>query len=155
MTKAIWFDMDGTIADLYGVTDWLPQLQSENANPYRVAKPMVNMNTLARYLNKLQKCGWSLGIISWGSKYSTDTYLHKVSETKIKWLKAHLASVKFNRINIVHYGTPKSSVCDGGILFDDEAQNREEWREQAYEPNQIFNVLKLLTSGKSCGIIKM
>ena len=23
MDKAIWFDMDGTIADLYGVPEWL------------------------------------------------------------------------------------------------------------------------------------
>ena len=31
----IWFDMDGTIADLYGVEDWLPKLRAYD--PSRIA----------------------------------------------------------------------------------------------------------------------
>ena len=34
MTKMIVFDMDGTIADLYGVEGWLEMLEAENAAPY-------------------------------------------------------------------------------------------------------------------------
>ena len=30
MTKAIYFDMDGTIADLYGVDGWLDSLVAAN-----------------------------------------------------------------------------------------------------------------------------
>ena len=41
MNKAIYFDMDGTIADLYGVTDWLPMLMNSGSTPYRVAQPML------------------------------------------------------------------------------------------------------------------
>jgi phosphoserine phosphatase len=29
MNKAIYFDMDGTIADLYGVSGWLADLEAE------------------------------------------------------------------------------------------------------------------------------
>ena len=55
MTKAIYFDMDGTIADLYGVEGWLNDLESENERPYATAKPLIRMSALARVLNRLQK----------------------------------------------------------------------------------------------------
>ena len=36
-TKVIVFDMDGTIADLYGVNGWLEMLNAENPKPYEIA----------------------------------------------------------------------------------------------------------------------
>ena len=38
MERKIYFDMDGTIADLYGVDNWLEMLINEDATPYRVAR---------------------------------------------------------------------------------------------------------------------
>ena len=38
----IWLDMDGTIADLYAVENWLPMLQAHNPTPYEQAKPLVS-----------------------------------------------------------------------------------------------------------------
>ena len=64
----IWFDMDGTIADLYGVDGWLEDLINQNPRPYIEAKPLLNLSLLARRLNKLQKKGYKIGIISWLSK---------------------------------------------------------------------------------------
>ena len=64
----ICFDMDGTIADLYGVENWLEYLLEENVKPYKIAKPLVNMSALARRLNKLQRKGYEIGVISWTSK---------------------------------------------------------------------------------------
>lgn len=140
MTKKIYFDMDGTIADLYGVEGWLADLMAENTRPYAEAKPLVNMSRLARRLNTLQRMGYEIGIISWLSKSGTDEYNRQVTETKIAWLKAHLASVEFNEIHIVEYGTPKQTL-GMGILFDDEQPNREDWGEGAYEPKDIFAIL--------------
>ena len=139
-TKKIYFDMDGTIADLYGVEGWLTDLIAENTRPYALAKPMVNMSRLARRLNTLQRAGYEIGIISWLSKNGTDEYNRQVTETKIAWLRAHLASVEFNEIHIVKYGTPKQTLGKG-ILFDDELPNREKWGEGAYEPKDIFKIL--------------
>ena len=51
------FDMDGTIADLYGVENWLDYLIAENTRPYAIAKPLVNLSALARKLNALQRMG--------------------------------------------------------------------------------------------------
>lgn len=145
MMKMIWFDMDGTIADFYGVEGWLDYLHNEDATPYREAKPLLNMSLLARYLNKLQREGWQVGVISWGSKHSTDEFLNKVTAAKLDWLNKHLKSVKWDVVRIVHYGTNKLNTCGGGMLFDDEDRNREGW-EHAYEPSQILNVLKGLVA---------
>ena len=95
-TKAIYFDMDGTIADLYGVTDWLEMLMNGN------------------------------------------------EKKKRNWLKKHLASVKFDEIHIVSYGTPKQDIVNypQGILFDDEEQNREKWTGKAFDEKEITKILK-------------
>ena len=50
--KAIYFDMDGTIANLYAVENWLEDLQNKNTRPYEQAKVMLKMNVLARLLNR-------------------------------------------------------------------------------------------------------
>ena len=50
MTKAINFDMDGTLADFYGVDNWLEYLVNKDAYPYAAAKPLMNMS-LTKYLS--------------------------------------------------------------------------------------------------------
>jgi histidinol phosphatase-like enzyme len=144
MTKAIYFDMDGTIADLYGVDGWLPMLRASDPSPYKMAKPLINLSILARYLNKLQRNGYKIGIVSWLSKCSDSAYDKAVTLAKTEWLAHHLASVNFDEIVIVPYGTPKSSVVDfpKGILFDDEKPNRTEWNGTAHDAHNIIEILK-------------
>ena len=139
----ICFDMDGTIANLYGVEGWLENLIAEDVRPYREAEVLLNMNSLARKLNKLQKQGNEIVVISWLSKCGSENYNKAVTETKKAWLKKHLGSVKFDEINIVKYGTPKSLFCksENDILFDDEEQNRTDWTGKAYNVNSILEVL--------------
>ena len=144
--KKIWFDMDGTIADLYGVENWLPMLIAADPTPYIVAAPLLHLATLARLLNKVQRAGYEIGVVSWLSKSSTAEYDEAVTAAKLAWLAKHLPSVRWNEIKIVAYGTSKISECGGGILFDDEDKNRNEWGEGAYEPSQILNILKGLVA---------
>ena len=143
MKKEIWFDMDGTIADLYGVDGWLDMILNENARPYEIAKPLMNMRELAKVLNRLIEKGWEIGIISWLAKNGTNDYNKKVANAKMKWLAKHLRSVKFAKIDIVEYGTPKQ-INRNGILFDDEKQNRENWLGVAYNVENIIQVLREL-----------
>jgi len=137
----IVFDMDGTIADLYGVNNWLTYLENENTHPYEVASPMVNMSRLARLLNRLIERGHEVCVLSWTSRTGSPDYCERIAQVKYKWLAIHLKSVNFTSIEIVPYGTPKVGE---GILFDDEEKNRNTWGEGAYEPTEIFNVLKRL-----------
>lgn len=141
----IWFDMDGTIADLYGVENWLPMLIASDTTPYAVAKPLVKLSTLARTLNRLQAEGYRLGVISWLSKSGTPAYNAAVTATKYAWLKKHLPSVRFDEINIVPYGMNKNIFNKGNdILFDDEKPNRENWTGIAYDVDNIIENLKSL-----------
>ena len=135
--------MDGTIANLYGVENWLSELRAESTKPYAEAKPLLNMSALARVLNKLTAKGYEIGIISWTSKGGSEQYNKAVAETKIKWLSKHLASVHFTSINVVPYGTPKQTIGNG-ILFDDEEPNRTNWNGIAYSEKEIMRVLKTL-----------
>lgn len=142
----ICFDMDGTIAGLYQVENWLSDLNNENTRPYEEAKVLLNMNSLAKRLNRLQAKGHKIVIISWLSKFGSDDYNEAVTEAKKAWLKKHLGSVKFDEMNIVKYGTPKSLFCSSAddVLFDDEKPNRENWLGRAYDVNNILETLATL-----------
>jgi len=144
MTTTIFFDMDGTIADLYGVENWLDYLIASDALPYEIAKPLIKLNALARILNRLQKQGYKVGVISWLAKNSNTTYDEKVTKAKKEWLKKHLASVNFDEIHIVKYGTPKQTFAktENDILFDDEEKNRNDWTGKAFDVNEIIEILK-------------
>ena len=144
MAATIFFDMDGTIADLYGVENWLDYLIASDTLPYAVAKPLLKLSSLARILNRLQREGYRIGVISWLSKSGTEEYNNAVTETKKNWLKKHLASVHFDEINIVKYGTPKQMFArtENDILFDDEEKNRNNWTGKAFDVNAIIEILK-------------
>ena len=141
--RKIYLDCDGTWIDLYGVEGWLNDLINYNPRPYKEAKPLVHLATLARTIHELQRAGWKVGIISWLSKNSTADYDIEVTNAKLEWLKIHMPSVEWNEIHIVKYGTPKST-CGNGILFDDEEQNRKEWKGVAYSEKDLIKNLRAL-----------
>lgn len=147
MTRAIYFDMDGTIANLYGVENWLDNLMNEYTKPYREAKAMVNMRALGRELNRLQAEGYVIGVVSWLSKNGTDEYGERVAKAKREWLARHIGAVEWDEVHIVKYGTPKYKVVNipNGILFDDEERNRKEWalgNGLAFGVENIVEILK-------------
>lgn len=146
MTKEIYFDMDGTLADFYGVENWLEYLEKEDTTPYEIAKPLLNMSVLARYLNKLSRDGWKISIISWGSKNGSADYLRAVEKAKKEWIKKHLKSILFENFYVVPYGTPKEEVCgfSDGFLFDDEKRNCFNWSGLAFGEKKILEILKNL-----------
>ena len=143
MKATIWFDMDGTIANFYGVPGWLAYLQESDPTPYALAKPLVNMTELALKLNALQKAGYRVGVISWLSKTGTPAYDRVVTETKKAWLAQYLPTVEWDEVHIVRYGTPKQMFAHTvqDVLFDDELPNRQNWTGKAYNVDQILKVL--------------
>lgn len=150
-TPIIWFDLDGTLTNTYAVEGWLDMLRSHDPTPYRVAKPTLRMSKLARQLNALQRKGAKLGIISWLSKNSNESFDNAVVEEKLQWLKKHLSSVVWDEIHIVPYGTNKAASCgvnnSNFILFDDEEQNRKTWEKFggfSYPPTEITMTLSML-----------
>ena len=146
LNVTINFDMDGTLSALYGVEGWLDMLIAEDETPYAIAEPLLRLCSLAKVLNRLQREGYKLAIISWLSKNGSDEYGERVRQTKLEWLERHLPSVEWDRISIVPYGTPKELYCDSvlDILFDDEEKNRKNWNGIAFDVNDILGILKTL-----------
>lgn len=143
MKATIWFDMDGTIANFYGVPGWLAYLQESDPTPYALAQPLVDMTELAVKLNALQEAGYRVGVISWLSKTGTPAYDRVVTETKKAWLAQYLPTVEWDEVHIVRYGTPKQMFAHTvqDVLFDDEFPNRQNWTGKAYNVDQILKVL--------------
>ena len=146
MNITINFDMDGTLANLYGVENWLEMLEAGDTTPYAEAIPMLRLSALAKRLNNLQKQGYQLAVISWLSKSGSDAYNEAVTAVKLNWLKKHLPSVNWDRITIVPYGTPKQNFCGNemDILFDDEAKNRDNLTGRAFDVDNILGELASL-----------
>jgi len=130
MSKTLVFDMDGTIANLYGVEGWLEMLRAEDATPYRVAEPMYDMDSLAVVLNLLKEIGWKIAVTSWLAMGATKAYDKKVREAKKEWLEKH--NFPFDEIHLVKYGTTKANCTrkNGGfqILVDDNEKVRKGWK---------------------------
>lgn len=141
----IWFDMDGTIADLYGVENWLEMLIAHDETPYAIAKPVVNLSVLARLMNKVQRKGFEICIVSALAKDSTAEYDEKVRNAKIKWLANHLKSVHFDEIRFVPYWYTKNDVNTGAdVLFDDEERHLEKWTGIAVHASKMIETLKVI-----------
>ena len=129
LNVTINFDMDGTFVDLYGVENWLDYLVNEDTTPYEIAKPLVNLSVFARMVNRLQKEGWEIGVITWLSKNATNDYNRKVAKAKREWLAKY--NFPFDEIHLVAYGTTKANCTrkNGGyqVLVDDNAEVRKGW----------------------------
>ena len=130
MGKMICFDMDGTIADLYGVENWLEKLRAEDASPYYSAKPLVNMRKLNTICKALIAEGWEIRVISWLSKDSSEKYKEQVRRAKRAWLWYH--GFPASKTHLVSYGTTKADCVrragEGAkILVDDNSKIRDGW----------------------------
>ena len=128
--KWIWFDMDGTIADLYGVEGWLDDLINLRTRPYEEAKLLYDNADLLYMLGALRQKGYHIGVISWGSKANNTDFDKEVEYVKKEWLYDKCISDFLDRIIVTAYGVRKADTCrkyGSGILVDDEEQNRNAW----------------------------
>ena len=130
MAKVLVFDMDGTIADLYGVKGWLEDLRAYNPRPYVKAKPLYDMDTLNGILNALKEQGWTIAVTTWLAKDSTKAYDDEVRKAKLEWLEKY--DFPYDEIHLVKYGTTKANCTRklglGQILIDDNEKVRKGWK---------------------------
>ena len=147
MKKILVFDMDGTIADLYGVENWLEYLNNEDVTPYEVAEPLYQMAELNEICENLKQIGFEIIITSWLSKMASKQYENEIAKAKTEWVKRYNFPV--DRMYCVPYGTPKEEVTRelGGfqILIDDEQRNLDRWTNGATF-NAQENIIEFLRS---------
>ena len=127
--KTLVFDMDGTIANLYGVKGWLEDLRNESVRPYVEAVPLYNMEELADLLNTFKARGWRIAVTTWLAKGATKKYDNAVRKAKIDWLAKY--AFPYDEIHLVKYGTTKANCTRkiGGfqVLVDDNEAIRRGW----------------------------
>lgn len=145
--KIIAFDMDGTIADLYSVPNWLDRLRAEDPGPYVEAAPMWDMERLRDILLSLSAMGWEIRIISWLSKDSTPKYKKATRKAKRGWLSQY--DFPADKIHLIQYGAIKSKCIghmDGGtaILIDDNQKVRDSWHLGETIDPTVCDILKEL-----------
>lgn len=129
--RTIFFDMDGTIADLYGQPNWLANLRAENPAPYVKAEPMYNMEMLNSFLEVFKKFGFRVGVITWGSMNASKEYDNLVRRAKREWVHKYLPACQ--EFHYQRYGTPKYRATyqnikiNKDILIDDNEEVRKMW----------------------------
>lgn len=147
--KMICFDMDGTIADLYAVPNWLDKLRAEDASPYAEAAPMWDMKALREVLLKLIDKGYEICIISWLSKDSTEEYKTAVRKAKREWLEKY--NFPAGKCHFIAYGRTKADcirrVADApAVLIDDNKKVRDGWHlGESIDPTRV-NLLEVLSA---------
>lgn len=123
--KELIFDMDGTIADLYGVFNWLPMLREEDCTPYLEACPLYDMESLKQILLVLKDKGYIIKVVTWGSLDSSEAFLKDTAEAKKAWLEEY--QFPYDTFDCIPYGTEKADFSDTrnlSILVDDNQQVR-------------------------------
>ena len=151
MTKVrmIVWDMDGTMADLYGVNGWLEMLREENPLPYEIAKPMWDMERLANILNGLRAIGVEQRIVTWLSMESSEQYKVETRNAKREWLDRF--DFPYDHFHGVQYGATKADSVrkfladdETAILIDDNFKVRKGWHlGETVDPTEI-NIVDFL-----------
>lgn len=145
MKKMIVFDMDGTIADLYGVENWLTDLRNENTRPYEQARPLYDMREMKKVLEQLKNNGWEIVVTTWLAKDGSKEYNKKTTYAKKEWLAKY--DFPYDEIHCVKYGTTKANCtrnkADFQILIDDNKKVRDGWT-LGTTVNAKYDIMKFL-----------
>lgn len=138
----IIFDMDGTVANLYGYPNWLELIRAHDSTPYRAAAPMWDMKRLAAAIHKAKAAGISISVVSWLSKEPHKVFDRDTRIAKKEWLDKF--DFPSDEIHLVKYGTPKSKYRapnERNVLIDDNAEVRAQFSKfnncSAIDPTKV------------------
>lgn len=124
MKLTVILDMDGTIADLYKVENWLSKLRNFDPTPYTEAALMVA--GIAEAVKAIREAGAEVKVVSWLSKETNSDFDKLVRKAKRDWLAEQ--GIEVDSVRCVPYGTQKAYYRNPeniNILFDDNAEVRE------------------------------
>ena len=145
--KMICFDMDGTVADFYGVEGWLNDLENGNVRPYVEAEPLLDMEALGEVLMAFKNLGTEIRIITWLGQNADREFKNATRVAKAEWLDRNC--FVYDKAHMVQYGTTKADCIrkelaedEYAILFDDNEKVRKGWHMgEAYDVDDIIGTL--------------
>ena len=129
MARKILFDLDGTVADLYGTENWLELLLNETKGLFRNLKVMHDKSRLNSIVDQLIENGDTIEVVTWTPKNVSREYINIVEQEKKEWVKEHLPQIE--KIHCLDYGTPKQKAnfqkVKKLILVDDNSEVNKMW----------------------------
>jgi hypothetical protein len=138
MKDILIFDMDGTIADLYGVPNWLDKIHNEDTKLFENADPIYDMNILNNLVNKL-KANYVIVVNTWLPMNATKEYKKNVAKQKKAWLKKH--NFPADKIYCRAHGENKAYATKNykvtQILVDDNRAVRQKFENYKNATNNI------------------
>lgn len=127
MTK-IFFDMDGTIADLYSQENWLESILAEDADLFGYLPNMYTYDEMVKLKEEFPNC--VLEIITWTPMNGSNEYCAEVARKKATWIQMVYPGI-FTKINVLPYGVPKqyanTNKSNKMILVDDNPEVLAMW----------------------------
>lgn len=139
--KKLYFDLDGTVANLYGEKKWLEKLRNEEKGLFLNLKPLYDMNVITDLVDELIEMDWEINVITWTPMFCSDEYHKQVTEEKEMWIKNLFPCV--SNIACQRYGEPKQNApikrAQEMILIDDNKEVCEMWNTEKRRKSIITN----------------
>ena len=126
----VYLDMDGTIADLYGMKNWLEKLENEVEGLFLGCEPLVSEEEL-EYIFPSET--YELRICSMTPKDATEEYCQVVIEEKNIWLDKHFPSIT-HRVYMKYGNNKNLRNSRNHILVDDNETIRNTYKGLALYP---------------------
>lgn len=146
----IAIDLDGTVFDLYGKSNWLDLLQNEKRGAFKGNfLSEIDKDRLQNLIGKLLNKNVNIEIVTWLPMNCSKEYERICTKEKIEWCKKNLPLI--STIKCVSYGTPKHKVAKQTkimYLIDDNKTICEDWntkkQRKALNVNKEFTIVNAL-----------
>lgn len=138
---SIWFDLDGTLYELYKIPNWLERIEKKDWNVFIDGEPRKHHERIQEAIKALQAKGWKVGCITWSSKAVEGRDIHDIAEKKKEFVEKYFPELLEN-FHCLPYGCSKAALIrysygrgskretEGpNYLVDDNKDVRRDWRE--------------------------
>lgn len=130
----VYLDMDGTIADLYGIENWLPRLRNSDETIFLECKPLITENEL---FERFPTEKYEICVLSMTPLGATADYCKNVENQKNAWLDKFFPSITKRIYKAYgHNKNLKNSIS--AILVDDSEPIRNSWKGKAINPSELW-----------------
>lgn len=130
MSVKIYFDLDGTVYNLYGIAEWEPKLRAENPNVFREGSFIGDYQDFMNICNKLLEKGVQFGVITWLPMQASPEYEVECELVKREWVQRYMPFV--SEFTAQSYGVPKQNAiikrAKTMYLLDDNTEICEMWQ---------------------------
>ena len=130
MSTKIYFDLDGTLFDLYNKKNWFEDLTNERNGVFEGDfLEEIDTDNFYEIIDILLSMGVTFGVITWLPMQASPEYEEVCREEKMRWVRKNLPFV--SEFNCVSYGTPKQNCIQKRakrmFLIDDNVEICQAW----------------------------